>query len=58
MIVELTDVNGEKIYINSDHIVRFNGNTGYTSIRTADGQWINVKDDPDYISSKINNSGK
>ncbi|EPT8337881.1 flagellar FlbD family protein [Enterobacter hormaechei] len=58
MIIELTEENGQKVYINSDNIVRFNHESGFTSIKMVDGQWVNVKDNPDYISSKINNWGK
>ncbi len=57
MIIELMDLNGEKIFINVDHIIRFSASISYTSIRTTEGQWINVKQSPEYIVNKINNRG-
>ena len=58
MIIELMDLNGHKIYINVDHIVRFSASTTHTTIQTTEGEWINVKQGPDYIAEKINNHGK
>jgi len=54
MIVELTEENGQTVFINSENIVRFSRDGETTSIKTTDGQWVHVKDKPDYISSVIN----
>ncbi|MDP9766963.1 hypothetical protein FJP64_14025 [Kosakonia cowanii] len=58
MIIELMDLDGEKIFINVDHIIRFSASIGYTSIITTEGQCINVKQSPESIAHKINNWGK
>jgi len=58
MILTLTDVNNTIVYINSEHIIRFNRVDNQTAIRLSDGHWFSVKEDPEYICTKINDWGK
>lgn len=54
MIIQLTDLNNNIVYINTDKIVWFNRINDHTSIRVVGEQYWNVQETPEYIFGEIN----
>ncbi|MFP2422208.1 hypothetical protein ACLEXA_11800 [Pseudescherichia vulneris] len=54
MIIELTDPQGQPIYINSDHIIRFKTVARYTEIIVTGEQGFSVQESAKTIQETVN----
>lgn len=56
MIIQLTDLNNNPVFINSDHIILITALGGNTCVKVTGGDYWNVKEDVFHVVDTINAS--
>lgn len=54
MIIQLTDLFGNPLFINSNHIISITALSGNTCIKVTGGDYWNVKEEAFYVVNTIN----